>query len=95
MRSERLTILITPDEKATLTARAEAVGLSASEFVRRAVEAFDGASDEALNSLMLDEMMRSIQDMNETLDRVNTKVERDLVYLRQLRLDAATAKKAA
>lgn len=41
MKSDRMTLLVTPDEKAELAARARVLGISASELVRRAVRTYD------------------------------------------------------
>lgn len=41
MKTERMVLLVAPDEKMLINERAAAMGVSASEFVRRAVELFD------------------------------------------------------
>lgn len=52
MQSARLTILLTPKAKATIEARAKALGITSSELARRAVEAYDpDRNDEALQVL--------------------------------------------
>ncbi|MEQ1929617.1 MAG: hypothetical protein ABL957_03670 [Parvularculaceae bacterium] len=42
MKSERLTLLVAPREKRTITASAKRAGVTASEYVRRAVAAYEG-----------------------------------------------------
>jgi isopropylmalate/homocitrate/citramalate synthase len=51
MKTDRLTLLIAPAEKAAIAARAEALGLPLSEYVRRASEAYDPADAELLEQL--------------------------------------------
>ncbi len=41
MKSERLTLLLAPRDKRAIAAKAKRAGVSASEYVRRAVEAYD------------------------------------------------------
>ncbi len=41
MKTERMVLLVTPEEKALISERAATMNVSASEFVRRAVEIFD------------------------------------------------------
>jgi hypothetical protein len=46
--SARLMVLMSPDERGALDAKARALGVSAGEVVRRAVQAFElGTADEA------------------------------------------------
>ena len=60
MKTERMTILVTPEQKAAILARAERLGLSAGEMVRRAVESYDPAAgsdeDQAVLDALADEL---------------------------------------
>lgn len=71
MKTERLTLLVTPAEKALIGERAERLGVSASEFVRRAVELFD-----ADDILALEELEALLPELNAIADRVEQRVER-------------------
>lgn len=56
MKSERINLLVTPEEKAAMEARAAALNLSTSEMVRRAVASYDTVSDEAEFQALADEL---------------------------------------
>lgn len=48
MKTERMTVLLTRDQKAAILTRAQSLGLSTGEMVRRAVESYEpGKADEA------------------------------------------------
>jgi uncharacterized protein (DUF1778 family) len=66
MKTERLVLLVTPDEKALINDRAARLGVSASEFVRRAVEAFD--PEEAAALAELDTLLPELNAMAERLE---------------------------
>lgn len=51
MKTDRLTLLIAPADKAAIAARAQALGLPVSEYVRRASDAYDPADAELLEQL--------------------------------------------
>ncbi|MBI3524274.1 MAG: hypothetical protein HY066_07050 [Betaproteobacteria bacterium] len=46
MKTARMTILMTPEEKAVIHSRAESLGVSTGEMVRRAVESYSTAANE-------------------------------------------------
>ena len=56
MKTERLTILLTAAEKAELSSRADAMGISASELVRLAVRHYDPEVDEQELRELVDEL---------------------------------------
>lgn len=53
MKTERMTVLVTPEQKAAILTRAQSLGLSAGEMVRRAVESYEPKKEDeaALNAL--------------------------------------------
>ncbi len=59
MKTDRLTLLISPADKAAINARAEAMGISVSELVRQAALGFDP------------EEVRDQEDLRTLLDEVN------------------------
>ena len=87
MRTERMTILLSPASKAAVSARAAAQGLSVGEYVRRKIEDEEDLSpeQEAELAALVDEvnaavpkMAQSLDDMIQTLRRTREKVERSL-----------------
>ena len=87
MRTERMTILLSPSSKATVAARAAAQGLSVGEYVRRKIEDEEDLSSEQqaeLEALVAEvnravpRMTESLDDMAETLRRTREKVQRSL-----------------
>lgn len=77
MKTDRLTLLISPADKAAINARAEALGISVSELIRRAVIDYapeDAAAREELEAL-LPEAEAATGRIAERLDRTIAKVE--------------------
>jgi antitoxin component of RelBE/YafQ-DinJ toxin-antitoxin module len=77
VKTERLTLLINPAEKAQITARAEGLGISVSELVRRAVAGYvpeETAAREELEAL-LPEAEAATARILERLDRTIANVE--------------------
>ena len=67
MKTERMVLLITSEEKALINERAATLGVSASEFVRRAVEIFDPEDVAALAEL--ETLLPELEAMADRLDR--------------------------
>ena len=87
MRTERMTILLSPSSKAAVSARAAAQGLSVGEYVRRKIEDDEDLTpeQEAELAALVDEvngavpkMAESLDQMIESLRRTREKVERSL-----------------
>ena len=87
MRTERMTILLSPTSKAAVSARAAAQGLSVGEYVRRKIEDEDDLDPEQEAELAalvrevnaaMPRMTESLDDMIATLRRTREKVERSL-----------------
>ena len=90
MRSERLTFLVTPEEKTAIQAKADHLGLTASDVVRLAVEAFslEGVEElEALSKAFADTMA----ECRVQLESVNSRVEASLAELDASRLEQKAA----
>jgi uncharacterized protein (DUF1778 family) len=73
MKSERINLLVSVEEKIAIDARAEAANLTTSEFIRRAVTAYD-------ESTSLDE----VRVLAETLAAVVTRTDRKQMSEREL-----------
>ncbi|MDE1147369.1 MAG: hypothetical protein PW843_12250 [Azospirillaceae bacterium] len=84
LATERVTTLMTPSEKANLEAKAQKVGVSVGEFVRRSVDAFDPEEATLLTQLaaLATELDRSNRDASDALDKALADIE---LTRRQLR----------
>lgn len=77
MKTDRLTLLINPGDKAAINARAEVLGISVSELIRRAVNDYapeDAAAREELEAL-LPEAEAATDRIADSLERTIAKVE--------------------
>jgi hypothetical protein len=78
--TERVSVLMTPDQKMRLVSEAREAGISVSEYMRRAVNAFHGLSDDLILSSMIDEMnnatIRAEKSIDETLKYVDESNQR-------------------
>ncbi len=88
MRTERLTILITREEKADIAAKAEQLGVTASELVRLAVDGFDVSATEQLLNSVAEQLERSVEEMNAIIDDTHDFVQRTLSEMRAERTAA-------
>ena len=68
MKSERVNLLVSPEEKAAIEARAAALNLSTSEMVRRAVASYDPEFDESELQVVADELSSVVSATEESLD---------------------------
>jgi isoaspartyl peptidase/L-asparaginase-like protein (Ntn-hydrolase superfamily) len=71
MKTERMTLLIAPDDKAAIAARAEALGMSVSELVRQAAMGFDPEERAYLDALaaLVPQLREAAGDMRNSLTR--------------------------
>ena len=81
MKTERLSLLISADDKAAIAARAAALHLSSSELIRRAVSSYDpAAQDDAEVRALTAELARTVaateRALDATLERLDTLEER-------------------
>ena len=89
MKTERLTILVTPQEKAAMTAKAAEMHVSTSEMLRLAFDAFEEPENQALLNALADELERAVKRMGESLDAASREVEETLRVTRANRSQAA------
>ena len=87
MRNTRMTVLMTPEEKAGVEAQAARLGISGGEYVRLAVDNFDRASagEEAEVAVLVEQanvaipkMAAAIERMIDKLDETHVEVDRML-----------------
>ena len=71
MRTERVTVLMKPEEKAAIEAKAAERGVSSGEYIRLAVDNFDriSAEEEAELAALVAEANDAIPKMQASLDR--------------------------
>lgn len=73
MKTARMTILVTPEAKAAIHARADHLGVSAGEMVRRAVEEYGSAANdlpsesEAILNALADELFAAAKESRSAL----------------------------
>lgn len=84
MKTERVTLLISPDDKRRFQNLAEDRGITTSELVRQAVDAFGTASvDEARElAALTGELREAIPGMRRSLRDANAAAERAIAALR-------------
>lgn len=77
MQTARVTVLMTPDRKASLEASAQALGVSSGEYIRLAVDNYrPGEAEEAEVAALVEEVNRLLPKMRESLDRSSAHLER-------------------
>jgi hypothetical protein len=92
MKTARMTILLTPEEKASIHARAEHMGVSTGEMVRRAVESYGQVSataprseSEVLLNALADELFAAAKDARAALTEANRQVQATVKLLAKSR----------
>ena len=84
MQSARVTILMTPEKKASIEGRASKLGVSSGEFIRLAVDNFDAGEDRAMLDALITELRETIPQMAKSFELI----EHDLAVARSA-VDAA------
>ena len=88
MKTERLTFLMTPEDKAAITARASELHIPASELVRRAVEAYDPERDEEALAVLADQLAAVVDKTEEKVDAAVAELKKMRTYFAELERDA-------
>ncbi|MEM9011345.1 MAG: ribbon-helix-helix protein, CopG family [Pseudomonadota bacterium] len=81
MRSERISVLVSPEERAAFEARAKAAGVSTGEMVRRAVDFYDPDVD-------LEEVRVLAAEFVATVDRIERRLDATLAELAEIKASA-------
>ncbi|HEX6833873.1 MAG TPA: CopG family transcriptional regulator [Rudaea sp.] len=83
MKSQRLTLMISPEDKRRFKTLAEDRGMSTSEFVRQAVHAYGVSSIDDTRELaaLTAEIRAAMPAMRKSLRQANTSVERALASI--------------
>ncbi|HKC02047.1 MAG TPA: hypothetical protein VKC17_01940 [Sphingomicrobium sp.] len=73
MKTARTTVLMTPEEKASIEKRAASMGVSSGEYIRLAVDNYDKISpaEEAELAALVEEVNKAIPKMRTSLDRMS------------------------
>ena len=84
MKTERVTLLISPDDKRQLQSLAEDRGITASELVRQAVQAYGVSSMEETRELaaLTAALRATIAPMRKRLREANASAERAIATMR-------------
>jgi hypothetical protein len=81
MRTERMTILVTPAQKAAITQRAKALQLSAVEVIRRAEENYRPSSgEEVILDALATDLRRSAGEARQSINEAFTELQTTLSY---------------
>lgn len=67
MKSERMTILVTPAQKQAIATKARKLNVSAGEIIRRAVESYRHNDEEVVLNALADELDRSVREARHAL----------------------------
>lgn len=78
MRWQRMTVLLTPEAKSLIEARARTLGITSSELARRAIEAYDPDRDEKTLQMLAAELANVV-------DQTEAKIDGALASLDSLR----------
>lgn len=73
--SERIPVLVTPQQKARIAAMADAAGLKMGEFLRRAADAYAPSEDDAILEGMIEQMVKTTEQASAAIDEALAFVE--------------------
>ncbi len=83
MRTQRLTILVSEEEKRLMTEKARGLGMSVGEMLRFAYRSFGGASfDDVFLEGLAEKVEESMAEAEANIDRALASAERTLAELR-------------
>lgn len=75
MKTQRLTILVSPAERVALSDKAASLGVSDSELVRLAVSAYEAEADPEWIEAVAAEISASVQHMTQCMDEAHAAIE--------------------
>lgn len=93
MKTERLVILVTPEQKRTLARRAKALGVSMAELLRRSSEGIYGDSNEQALAVLARDLLKSARESRAALRAALSETQATLKQLRQRRRERRIASK--
>ena len=86
MKTERMTVLVTREQKSAILAHASSLGLSAGEMMRRAVETYKPADrstveDESVLDALADELFAAAKSARAALVDANKEIQATVIAL--------------
>jgi len=67
MKTQRLVILVTPEEKRAIARRAKALDVSVAELLRRSAQGFGAGADEATLAALASELQKAVKESRAAL----------------------------
>jgi phosphate uptake regulator len=80
MKTERITILVTPAQKQAIASKAKKLNVSAGEIIRRAVESYRNQDEEIVLSALADELDRSVKEARRALRSALMETRRTIAH---------------
>ena len=80
MKTERITILVTPAQKQAISAKAKRLNVSAGEVIRRAVESYRHNNEELVLNALADELARAVKEARHALKDALAETRRTIEY---------------
>jgi hypothetical protein len=80
MKTERMTILVTPAQKHAIAAKAKKLNVSAGEVIRRAVENYRHNDEEVVLNALADELDRSVKEARHALKEALAETRRTIEH---------------
>ena len=78
MKTERMTILVTPAQKQAIATQAKNLNVSAGEVIRRAVEGYRHNDEEIVFNALADELNRAVKEVRHALKGALSETRRTL-----------------
>ncbi len=87
MKTERMTFVMSPEDKAEITDRAARLHIPASELIRRAVARYEPDDDESVLLRVAEELEESVKQTDQKLDEAIAAVNDAVTQIRQHRAE--------
>ena len=81
MQTARVTVLMSPDKKASIEDRATKLGVSSGEYIRLAVDNFSEPGEEEQLALLVEELNAAVPRMIASLERSTATLEATHLYV--------------
>ena len=81
MKTERLVILVTPEQKRVIAERAKSLDVSVAELLRRSAEGYAEGADEATLALLAGQLQKAVKESRAALRVALAEAEATLAQL--------------